>query len=230
MPATPRRMHYSYEEYRRALEYSHLKLEYCGGVIYAMAGGTVAHGKLAVAVTAIFRQALLGRCSVLSSDVAALARLNETDCAALAAAILGIIGQQLPRGCRAFTSDLRLRIPSSGLSTYPDGTVICGGSQRAADDPIAVTNPTILIEVTSNSSEEYDGGEKLRHYQSIPSVREIVIVSHKEPRVSLHRRVDGDTWTSLEATTGESVTLQSIGGVVRADDVYRDGLEDARSL
>ena len=150
------------------------------------------------------------------------------DHAALAAAILGIIGQQLPRGCRAFTSDLRLRIPSSGLSTYPGGTVICGGSQRAADDPIAVTNPTILIEVTSNSSEEYDRGEKLRHYQSIPSVREIVIVSHKEPRVSLHRRVDGDTWTSLEATTGESVTLQSIGGVVRADDVYRDGLEDAR--
>src|SRR5437764_10151593 len=52
------------------------------------------------------------------------------DHAALAAAILGIIGQQLPRGCRAFTSDLRLRIPSSGLSTYPGGTVICGGSQR----------------------------------------------------------------------------------------------------
>jgi len=149
------------------------------------------------------------------------------DHAALAAAVLGIIGQQLPRGCRAFTSDLRLRIPSTGLSTHPDGTVVWGGSQRAADDPIAVTNPTILIEVTSNSTEDYDRGEKLRHYQIIPTVREILIVSHKGPHVWLHRRAEGGGWTTSEAVAGESVKMQSIGGVIAVDDVYRDGLEDA---
>jgi hypothetical protein len=56
--------------------------------------------------------------------------------------------------------------------------------------------------------------------------REILIVSHREPRVLLQRR-DEHGWTSVEAVAGGSVSLESIGGVVRIDDVYRDGLEDA---
>ena len=161
----------------------------------------------------------------LDGEIYAMAG-GTPDHAALAAAILGIIGSQLPRGCRAFTSDLRVRVLSTGLSTYPDGAVVCGGTQRAPDDTVAVTNPVILIEVTSNSSEDYDRGDKLRHYQAIPAAREILIISHREPRISLHRR-DERGWTSFEAAAGESVTLQSIGGTLRVDDVYRDGLEDA---
>lgn len=148
------------------------------------------------------------------------------DHAALAAVVLRIIGSQLPRGCRAFTSDLRIRVLSTGLTTYPDGAVVCTGTQRAPDDSIAVTNPIVLIEVTSNSSEDYDRGEKLRHYQAITTVKEILILSHREPRISLHRR-DERGWTSSEAVEGGAVTLESIGGVVQVDDVYREGLEDA---
>jgi len=144
----------------------------------------------------------------------------------LAAAVLSIIRGQLSRGCRAFTSDLRVRILSTGLTTYPDGAVVCGGTQRAPDDKVAVTNPVVLIEVTSNSSEEYDRGEKLRHYQAIPTAKEIVILSHREPRISLHRR-DERGWTAVDAAAGESIALESIGAMVRIDDVYRDGLEDA---
>lgn len=84
----------------------------------------------------------------------------------------------------------------------------------------------MLIEVTSNSSEEYDRGEKLRHYQAIPTAKEIVILSHREPRISLHRR-DERGWTAVDAAAGESIALESIGAMVRIDDVYRDGLEDA---
>lgn len=162
----------------------------------------------------------------LEGEIYAMAG-GTPDHAALAAAVLRIVGQQLPRGCRAYTSDLRVRVESTGLSTYPDGTVVCGGSRRAADDQIAVTNPMLLIEVTSNSTEEYDRGNKLRHYQSIPTLREVVIVSHREPRLSLHWRTDEQEWTSMEAVAGESVGLASIGGVLRVDDVYREGLEDA---
>jgi len=92
---------------------------------------------------------------------------------------------------------------------------------------LAVTNPLLLIEVTSNSSEDYDRGEKLRHYQAIASAREILILSHREPRVTLHRRAEEGEWTSLEAAQGESIALQSIGGLVQVDDLYRDGLEDS---
>jgi Uma2 family endonuclease len=189
MPATSRRMHYTYAEYLALEEESQIRHEYLDGEIYAMAGGTPDH-------------------------------------AALTAAVLRIIGSQLPRGCRAFTSDLRVRVSSTGLTTYPDGTVVCGGTQRAAEDAIAVTNPLVLVEVTSNSTEEYDRGEKLRHYQSIATVREILIVSHREPRISVHRH-DEHGWTTAEAGAGEVMPLESIGGVIRIDDVYREGLEDA---
>jgi|SRR5215212_1874250 len=144
----------------------------------------------------------------------------------LAAAVLAIVRQQLPRGCRAFTCNLRVRIPATGLSTYPDVTVVCGSTQPAPDDRIAITNPVVLVEVTSNSTEEYDRGEKLQHYQAIPTVQEVLIVSHREPRLTLHRR-DEQRWTAEEATAGETIRLQAIGALLDVDDLYRDGLEDA---
>jgi Uma2 family endonuclease len=161
----------------------------------------------------------------LDGEIYAMAG-GTPDHAALAANILATIRIQLRDGCRAFTSDLRVRIPATGLSTYPDATVVCGSTRRADDDNIAVTNPIVLVEVTSPSTEEYDRGEKLRNYQAISTAREILIVSHRGPRLTLYRRNDAEEWTSLDAVAGESVVLQSIQCTVLVDDIYRDGLED----
>jgi Uma2 family endonuclease len=114
----------------------------------------------------------------LDGEIYAMAG-GSPDHAALAAAAIRVIGARLPPGCRIFTSDLRVRIPATGLSTYPDAAVICGRTQRAADDGLAVVNPVVLVEVTSRSTEDYDRGEKLRQYQLLPSVRDILIVSHQ---------------------------------------------------
>jgi Uma2 family endonuclease len=81
--------------------------------------------------------------------------------------------------------------------------------------------------VTSASTEDYDRGEKLRHYQQLASVREILIVSHREARMVVHRRQDKDSWMVLEAGRGQEVTLVSLGASLAVDDVYRGGLEDA---
>jgi len=145
---------------------------------------------------------------------------------ALAFRVLLLIGQQLRGPSRGFTSDLRVRTPT-GLTTYPDGAIVCLEVQRAPEDRLAVSNPTVLIEVTSNSTEQYDRGVKLLHYQSIPALKEVVIVSHSERRITIHRRQDTGGWTSLDAVPGESAKLESIGATVRVDDVYRDGLADA---
>ncbi len=118
-----------------------------------------------------------------------------------AAAVIGLLRAGIPQSCRIFTSDLRIRT-STGLSTYPDAAVVCGKTLRAPDDPIAVTNPSLLVEVTSPSTEDYDRGEKLRHYKSISSVREIVIVSHREPRMTVCRNNDDEQWSVVEAKTG----------------------------
>ena len=161
----------------------------------------------------------------LDGEIYAMAG-GSPDHAALAAAVIGLLGAQLPPGCRAFTSDLRVRIPSTGLSTYPDASVVCGRTQRAVDDPLAVTNPVVLVEVTSASTEDYDRGEKLRHYQSLPSVREVLIVSHARPELTVHERETAGAWTVRHATSGGILELVSLGPRLAVDDVYRDGLED----
>ena len=71
------------------------------------------------------------------------------------------------------------------LSTFPDVTVVCGEREVAAIDRNAVTNPTLLVEVTSNSTEDYDRGEKLNHYKQCPSVQAVLFVSHRLPRVTV---------------------------------------------
>jgi Uma2 family endonuclease len=151
---------------------------------------------------------------------------GSPDHAALAASIIGLLGAQLPRGCRMFTSGLRVRIPATGLSTYPDASVVWGRTQRATDDPLAVTNPVAIVEVTSPSTEDYDRGEKLRHYRSLPSLREVIMVSHARPELTLHRREADGRWTVLCAAAGEIVELVSLGARLAVDDVYGDGLED----
>jgi Uma2 family endonuclease len=87
-------------------------------------------------------------------------------------------------------------------------------------------NPVLLVEVTSASTEEYDRGDKLRHYKRLASVREVLFVSHRGPELTLHRREDAG-WLVLTAGPGESLELASVAAHVEVDDIYRDGLEDA---
>lgn len=161
----------------------------------------------------------------LGGEIYAMAG-GSPDHAALAAAVIRSLAGQLPAGCRAFTSDLRVRIAPTGLSTYPYVAVVCGPTERSPEDPLAVTNPVLLVEVTSPSTEEYDRGEKLRHYQALPSVREVLVVSHRRPELTLHRRGEAG-WTSATFGPGESAGLASVPARVAVDEVYRDGLEDA---
>jgi len=147
------------------------------------------------------------------------------DHASLAAALIGTVYAQLPATCRAFSSDLRVYVEQTDLTTYPDVTVVCGKNTRAAKDATAVTNPTLLAEVTSPSTEDYDRGEKLRHYMTLASVREILILSHREPRVSVHRRDDDGSWSVREVGAGETATV--LAGTVTLDvaALYARGLE-----
>jgi len=161
----------------------------------------------------------------LDGEIYAMAG-GTPDHAALAAAVIQRLGAALPTGCRMFTSDLRIRIAETGLSTYPDATIVCGKTLRAPDDPLAVTNPVLVVEITSPSTEDYDRGEKLRHYKSLPSLREALIVSHREPRLTLIRRTDRDQWKTTDVGAGESITLESTGGQIAVNDIYRGGLED----
>jgi Uma2 family endonuclease len=146
-----------------------------------------------------------------SPDHAAIA-VNVT--AALTARLGG-------RRRRVFSSDLRIRVRSTGLSTYPDGSVICERVELDPEDSRGHTavNPTVLIEVLSPSTEDYDRGEKLSHYKQIHALREVLLIAHDERRVDLWRRVETH-WTQLTFRSGDMVVLVSLDCALSVDDIY----------
>lgn len=144
-----------------------------------------------------------------------------------AANVIGLLTAGLAgRRCRVQTSDVRIRVRETGLDTYPDASVVCGTAERDADDPLAIVNPTVLVEVLSPSTEEYDRGEKLEHYKRIPSLREVVFVAHDAARVDVVRRGQDGSWSTTSATAGEAAALESLELVLPVDAVFRDPLAE----
>jgi Uma2 family endonuclease len=136
------------------------------------------------------------------------------------AALLGAVGD---RPCRVHTSDLRIYVEAVGLATFPDGSVICGPLQQHAPSPVATAlNPLVLLEVISDSSEEYDTGTKLEAYQTIPTLREVILVSHRERRITIHRRDATGAWTMRVAIAGGRIAVESLGAELIVDTIYRN--------
>ena len=96
------------------------------------------------------------------------------------------------RGCRTYLSDVRLKTPG-GLYTYPDLMVICGPASLATDRLETVMNPVVIAEVLSNSTREYDAGQKFDLYRAIPSLRDYVLIDQYTVQVD-HRYLDGREW------------------------------------
>jgi Uma2 family endonuclease len=141
--------------------------------------------------------------------------------AALAATVIGQLERELVgRPCTIFTSDLRVRVVATGLATYPDVTVICGDLERDPDDRNNAVNPTLLVEVSSESTETYDRGEKSEHYRKIPSLREYLLVSHRERSIERWWRDASGQWQSERAGRGDTLRLAAVGVALAVDAVY----------
>ena len=141
--------------------------------------------------------------------------------AALSVAVSSSLHAQLRGGdCRAYSSDLRVRALATGLTTYPDVTVVCGETQLDPASPTTVINPSVVVEVLSDSTEDYDRGKKLEHYRQIPSLVTVVLVSHREPRLELWHRSEGSSWKAGTAGPGETAELAAISCVLDVDEIY----------
>ncbi|MBZ0116733.1 MAG: Uma2 family endonuclease [Sandaracinaceae bacterium] len=127
------------------------------------------------------------------------------------------------RPCEAFSSDARVRLDSANRSTYPDLSIVCGQLERSTDDPEAIANPIVLVEILSPSTEGYDRGDKFRFYRRFPSLREYVLVSQAEPSIEVWRR-DGAAWLPIEHGPGGTVELASIEITISVDELYASAL------
>ena len=123
------------------------------------------------------------------------------------------------RGCSVLSSDQRLAFPPDARYVYPDVTVICGPPVFQPGTSDVITNPSILVEVLSRSTEEYDRGLKWTGYQRIRSLTDYLLITQAEARIEHYRRNADGSWTYRNAGQGEQIAL-STGGAFAVDDIY----------
>jgi Uma2 family endonuclease len=136
------------------------------------------------------------------------------------------IGSQLrakKKSCRTYSSDLQIAI-SDDQYAYPDVAVVCGKETLSNINSMAITNPILIVEVTSKSSEGFDKGGKFRRYQQIRSFREYVLISQENILVEVYFKPDdADFWQyKIYQSLDEVIKLQSIDIEVNMADIYFD--------
>lgn len=136
-------------------------------------------------------------------------------------AYAALYAQLRQRDCVVYPSDMRVKSARTGLYTYPDITIVCGDEEFEDDKEDTLLNPTVIIEVLSPSTEQYDRGRKFQHYRAIPSLREYVLISQDEYRVERFARQADNTWLLSEATGREgTLELTSVQCLLRLEEVY----------
>ena len=130
------------------------------------------------------------------------------------------------RSCTTYPSDMRVKLPSTELYTYPDVTVVCGKAQFEDDHRDTLLNPTVIVEVLSSSTEMYDRGKKFEVYREIASLQEYVLSHLKTPHVEVFTRQNDESWIFREYRGMESsVTLTSVGCTLALSDIYAQAFD-----
>jgi Uma2 family endonuclease len=157
----------------------------------------------------------------LNGDVFAMTGASRIHNLITAKVITALTSQLRGRPCEVYASDMRLKVTATGLYTYPDVSVICGEPQLTDDRLDTITNPIVIVEVLSPSTESYDRGKKFQHYRELPSLREYLLISQDSPRIERYLRKDNGLWEFMDAKGLEaSLPLPSIDCALMLADVY----------
>ncbi len=149
----------------------------------------------------------------------------------IVANLIGEIRQALKNSdCEVYPSDLRIKISTTGLYTYPDVTIVCGKPEFEDGVFDTLLNPDVLIEVLSKSTEAYDRGDKSAHYRRLPSLRHYVLVAQDRCSVESYSRQSDNSWRLNEILElSESLKLKSPQMAILAREIYRNvGIETDR--
>jgi len=132
------------------------------------------------------------------------------------------LGSQL-RGkpCHVFSSDLKVATDPHGLYAYPDLSIVCDEPRVQDEHRHVITNPTVIVEVLSPSTEACDRGRKFTHYQHLESLRDYILVAQDDPHIEHFTRQGGHQWLYSSATgLDASLTINSINCVLHLSEVY----------
>ncbi|MDQ3179643.1 MAG: Uma2 family endonuclease [Acidobacteriota bacterium] len=136
--------------------------------------------------------------------------------------IVSLGSQFKKRNCRVYPPDMRLHIPKTGLFTYPDVMAVCGKPQFLPDANLdTLTNPILIVEVLSSSTEGYDKGAKFDNYRSFESLREYLLVSHDAKKVIRYTKQADESWILMDFIGNKTeIELVSIECTLAMEDIY----------
>lgn len=131
------------------------------------------------------------------------------------------------KGCKLYGSDFRVHIPANTLYTYPDFTIVCGKAETTDIYTDNLTNPTVIIEILSASTKDYDRGSKFMLYRSINSLKEYILIDSTRISVELYSKQEDGKWLLSEfKQLTESFIIATIDVTLQLKDVYEDvGIE-----
>lgn len=136
--------------------------------------------------------------------------------------ITNINPQANKMGCRIFPANLRIKVPALPTYRYPDLSVACG---EATFEEIGglqcLTNPVLIVEILSESTESYYRGEKFRQYKSIETFREYILVSSESKNVSHYLKHNEKFWLQSDYEAGESLHITTLDFDLRVDEIYQ---------
>jgi Uma2 family endonuclease len=149
--------------------------------------------------------------------MAGASRDHDTICQNL---VLYLTAQARKNGCETHSSDMRLKVLATGLFTYPDFTIYCDELIFTGDKPDTLTNPTIIFEVLSPSTEKHDREVKHRHYKQIPSLQEYVLVAQDEAYVQRYIR-QKEGWLNVDVEgLDKTIDFPSINASIALAHIY----------
>jgi Uma2 family endonuclease len=125
------------------------------------------------------------------------------------------------KGCQPYGGDLRIHIPFNTLFTYPDISVFCGDVQTRNDDEWNALNPTVLVEVLSPSTKNYDRGDKFKLYRDIPTLKEYVLIDSTAVSVEIFTVNQNGLWELREyKSAAETAKLYSLSVDLSLTEIY----------
>lgn len=132
------------------------------------------------------------------------------------------------RPCEVYPADLRVWIPATEQYVYPDVSVACDGPRFEDDTLDTLLNPAVIVEVLSESTEDYDRGAKFDGYQTVESLRDYVMVAQRVVRVVHYAREGDGSWRMKVYGPGQALTLTACDVRLAVDELYervrpRDG-------
>jgi len=128
------------------------------------------------------------------------------------------------KGCLVLSSDQRIAAGSGERYVYADAVVVCGGLKMEQGTDDVLTNPSVIIEILSPSTEAYDRGQKWEAYQRLASLTDYLLVSQTSARVEHFQRETEDSWRYRVLGAGDSITLAN-GASVSVDAIYEGAFD-----